>query len=331
MAVQDVRYELVTVFGGSGFIGRYVVGALAKRGYRVRVAVRRPELAGFLRPLGGVGQIQPMLANVRDEASVRRAVAGAGAVVNLVGILAEGGRQRFESVHANGAGLIARIAAEEGVARFAHVSAIGADPDAASAYARSKGLGEQAVREAMPGAAIFRPSIVFGAEDEFFNRFAAMARMSPVLPLIGGGQTRFQPAYVCDVAAAIEKAVDEGAAAGQVFELGGREIRTFRQLMQLMLMVIGRKRLLVSVPFGAADSLASVLGVLPGAPLTRDQVEQLRHDNVVSQQAIDDRRTFEGLGIEPDGMEAILPTYLQRFRRTGQFANVDMPTVQPKG
>lgn len=329
MAGQHIRDELVTVFGGSGFIGRYVVGALAKRGYRVRVAVRRPELAGYLRPLGGVGQVQPMLANVRDRASVERAVKGSVGVVNLVGILAESGKQRFDTVQAQGAALIAAASAEAGIERFAHVSAIGADPESASAYARSKAEGERAVRQSVPHAAIFRPSIVFGAEDQFFNRFAAIARMSPFLPLIGGGHTRFQPVYVTDVAEAVARAIEDGAAKGQVFELGGPEIRTFRELMSLMLAVIGRRRIFVDIPFGAADALASVLGAVPGRPLTRDQVEQLRHDNVVSEAAARDGRTLEGLGIDADGMEAILPTYLQRFRRTGQFTNVDMPSVQP--
>ncbi|ESR25896.1 complex I NDUFA9 subunit family protein [Lutibaculum baratangense] len=330
MAGRNMRYELVTVFGGSGFIGRYVVRALAVRGYRVRVAVRRPELAGFMKPYGSVGQIQAIQTNLRFEDSVRRAVQGSDAVVNLVGILAEGGRQSFSKVHAEGAGLIARAAAEEGITRLTAVSAIGADEQSESHYARTKAAGEAAIRDAVPGAVILRPSIMFGQEDQFFNRFAAMARMSPFLPLIGGGQTRFQPVFVGDVGEAVARAVDGKATPGCTYELGGPEIRTFRQLMELMLHVIGRKRVLLNVPFGAADRLAGVLGALPGRLLTTDQVIQLRHDNVVSQAAIEEGRTIEALGIDPVGMEAILPTYLQRFRRAGQFTNnVDTPRLQP--
>ena len=324
-----IRYELVTVFGGSGFVGRYVVRALANRGYRVRVAVRRPATAGFLRTYGGVGQIQPVFANVRDEASVSRAVAGADAVVNLVGILAESGRQKFSAVHSGGAALIARQAAAAGIDRLVHISAIGADAESASAYAQSKAEGETAVLEAVPDAVVLRPSIVFGPEDEFFNRFAGMARLSPALPMIGGGKTRFQPIFVGDVGEAVARAIDGDARKGTVYELGGPEIRTFRQCMELMLSVIGRKRLLVTLPFGAADAMGAVFQMLPGAPLTQDQVAQLRNDNVVSDAAMADGRTLEGLGIDPAGLEAILPTYLQRFRRAGEFTKVNVPPVQP--
>lgn len=319
---RPVNDSLVTVFGGSGFIGRHVVRALAMRGYRVRVAVRRPELAGFLQPLGFVGQIQVSQANVRYPESVARAVDGAEAVVNLVGVLAESGRQSFDAVHVFGARAIAQATAAEGVP-LVHLSAIGASAASPSAYARSKAEGEAAVRAAVPDAVILRPSVVFGPEDEFFNRFAAMARLSPVLPLIGGGATRFEPVFVGDVAAAVLQAVDGKVKAGTIYELGGPEERTFRELMELMLREICAKRLLVDLPFGFADFIARLTQWVPGAPLTRDQVALLRANNVVSDAARAEGRTLAGLGITPASLGAVLPTYLWRFRKAGQFTRVE--------
>ena len=309
---------LVTVFGGSGFLGRHLVRALVRAGYRVRPAVRRPDLAGHLQPLGRVGQIHAVQANLRYPASVEAAVRGADVVINLVGILFERGKQRFEAVQAEGAACVAQAAAAEG-ARMIHVSALGADPDSPALYARTKAAGEQAVLAAAPDATIFRPSIVFGPEDDFFNRFAAMARMSPVLPLVGGGETKFQPVFVGDVAQAIAKAVGGAAKGGTVYELGGPEVRSFKELMVYVLSVTERRRLLVPLPFGLAKLQAFFLQFMPTPLLTPDQVELLRADNVVSGAAIDERRTLAGLGIEPAAMEAIVPSYLWRFRKTGQF------------
>ncbi|GLK83460.1 complex I NDUFA9 subunit family protein [Ancylobacter defluvii] len=313
--------RLVTVYGGSGFIGRHVVRSLARMGWRVRVAVRRPDLAGHLQPLGAVGQINPVQANLRYPASVLRAAEGAEAVINLVGVLHEGGRQSFEAVHHFGAKQVALAAREVG-ARLIHVSAIGADPQSGSSYARTKAAGETAAREAVPEAVVFRPSIVFGPEDNFFNRFAAMSRLAPALPLIGGGTTRFQPVFVGDVAAAVAKAVDEIARPGTVYELGGPEILTFKQLMEIMLKEIDRKRLLVPLPFGIAALQARLLELLPNPLLTRDQVKLLAHDNVVSAQAIAEGRTLEGLGIHPTALGAVLPGYLWRYRKAGQFTRI---------
>ncbi len=309
----------VTVFGGSGFVGRHVVSALARRGYRVRAAVRRPDLAGHLRPLGELGQIHAVQANVRIDWSVERAVDGAHAVVNLVGILGESGKQRFDAVHVEGARAIAKAARKAG-ARLVHMSAIGADRQSASNYARSKGEGEAAVRRAAGQAVIVRPSIVFGPLDDFFNRFAAMAQLSPVLPLIGGGHTRFQPVYVGDVAEAIAGAVDGRLAHGRSYELGGPEIVTFRQCMELMLAEIGRSRALVSIPWPIARLVARLTGWLPGAPITLDQVIMLGQDNIVSAGAIRQKRTLEGIGVTPRTMASVLPSYLVRFRPHGQFS-----------
>lgn len=309
---------LVTVFGGSGFLGRHVVRALAKRGYRVRVAVRNPNLAGHLQPLGNVGQIQAVQANLRVRWSIDRAVQGADHVVNLVGILFESGRQSFDAVQDFGARAVAEAARAEG-ATLTHVSAIGSDKESPADYARTKARGEQAVLETMPDAVIFRPSIMFGPEDGFFNRFAAMARLSPALPLIGGGHTKFQPAYVADVAEAIARSVEGKVEGGRIYELGGPETMTFKQCMEKMLEVIERKRMLVSVPWGMARLQGSLLGLLPNPLLTRDQVEMLRTDNVVSQAAEQEGRTFEALGIKPQAMDAILPSYLWQYRPAGQF------------
>lgn len=310
--------KLVVIFGGSGFVGRHVVRALAKRGYRIRVACRRPDLAGHLQPLGNVGQIQPVQANLRVRWSVDQAVIGADHVINLVGILHESGRQKFRTVHEFGARAVAEAARSVG-AGLTHVSAIGADVNSQSAYARTKALGEKAVLETIKDAVILRPSINFGPEDGFFNRFAAMARYSPALPLIGGGTTQFQPVYVGDVAEAVARSVDGAVEGGRVYELGGPNVLTFKECMQELLTVIDRKRLLVPVPWWIAEIQASILGMLPGRLLTSDQVTQLRSNNVVSEEAVKSGRTLTGLGIQPQSLGTILPSYLWRFRAAGQF------------
>jgi len=309
---------LVTVYGGSGFLGRHVVRALAKRGYRIRVAVRRPELAGHLQPLGRVGQIHAVQANLRYAASVEAAARDADVLINLVGILYERGRQSFDSVITYGAEQVA-LAANAYNARMIQISALGADENSTSHYARAKAAGEQAVLAAVPGAVIMRPSLLFGPEDDFFNRFAAMARILPALPLVGGGLTRFQPVFVGDVAAAIADTVDGKAKAGTTYELGGPEVRTFKELMEFVLATIERRRLLVPQPFALASLKAQFLQFLPKPPLTPDQVEMLKTDNVVSEAANREKRTLETFGIEPTAMEAIVPSYLWRFRKTGQF------------
>jgi NADH dehydrogenase len=318
MSVQGNFDRLITVYGGSGFLGRHVVRALAKRHYRIRVAVRRPELAGHLQPLGRVGQIHAVQANLRNVASVEAAARDADAVVNLVGILAESGRQRFDAIHRDGAAAVARAAAAQD-APLVHVSAIGASSTSTSRYARSKAAAEKRIHETLPGAVIMRPSILFGPEDSFFNRFAAMARLSPALPLIGGGHTLFQPVFAGDVASAIAKAVAGEATPGTIYELGGPDQASFRELMQFILTTIDRKRMLVPLPFPLARLKAMFLQFLPGKLLTPDQVESLRTDNVVSPQAVGEERTLQGLGIIPDSYEAIVPSYLWRFRKAGQF------------
>ncbi len=325
---------LVTVFGGSGFIGRQVVKRLAAKGVRVRVAVRRPEAALFLKPMGDVGQITPQQANLRDEASVRAAVDGADGVVNLVGILYERGRQRFDAVHVAGAAAVARAAAEAGAGRLVHLSALGASARSPSAYARSKAAGEEAVRSAFPDAVILRPSVVFGPHDDFFNRFAAMARLPVPLPvfgcplprwregrldLYGDGGTKFQPVYVDDVARAVVAGLEDPATAGNTYELGGPIVYSFLELMRLVLRETRRRRPLVPVPFWWASMLAAVLELLPIPPLTRDQVALLKSDNVVS-------GTLPGLrdlGIVPTSAEVVLPTYLDVYRRGGRYAQVE--------
>jgi uncharacterized protein YbjT (DUF2867 family) len=312
--------KLVTVFGGSGFIGRHLVRALCQRGYRIRVAVRRPELAFHLQPLGRVGQIHAVQANLRYPASIQAAVRGADVVVNLVGILFERGKQRFEAVQVDGSGLVAEAAVQCG-ARIIHVSGLGADLASPSANARTKALGEQAVWAAAPMAIVFRPSGVFGPEDDIFNRLASLARFSPVLPLIGGGATRFQPVFVGDVAEAIAKAVDGKAKEGLIYELGGPDVCTFKELMQFLLATIERRRLLVPVPVPVAEFQAWFLQFLPNPPLTPDQVRLFSADNVVSGQAQDEGRTLQAFGIEPRAMAAIVPSYLWRFRKSGQFRN----------
>jgi uncharacterized protein YbjT (DUF2867 family) len=318
MTARSPYDTLVTVYGGSGFLGRHVVRALAKRHYRIRVAVRRPELAGYLQPLGRVGQIHAVQANLRNAPSVEAAAHDAQVVINLVGILFERGRQRFDAVHAYGAEQVALAANAHG-AHMVQVSAIGADENSASAYARSKAKAEQLVLAAQPSAVIMRPSIMFGPEDDFFNRFASLACLSPALPLIGGGLTRFQPAFVGDVATAIADAVDGNVRPGTIYELGGPNVRTFKELMQFVLTTIERKRLLIPIPFFVARMQAMFLQYLPKPLLAPDQVELLRTDNIVSESATAERRTLQGLGIEPEPIEAIVPSYLWRFRKTGQF------------
>ena len=312
--------NLVTVFGGSGFIGAQAVRQLAKAGWRIRVAVRNPAAAYAMRLHGDVGQIDIVQANIRNEPSVRRALADATAAVNLVAVMNESGRQGFQALHVMGARNVAAAAKAEGVARMVQVSALGADPASPSKYARSKAQGEAAVREVCPDAVIVRPSIVFGPEDNFFNRFAAMAQLSPALPLIGGGHTRFQPVFVGDVGKALAKAVASDEAAGQTYELGGPAIFSFRQLMELMLAEIGKRRILLPLPWpvagmiGAAGDLARML-ITP--PITSDQVRLLKADNVVS-------GAYPGLaelGITPTTLEAVLPSYLYRYRRGGQYAD----------
>jgi NADH dehydrogenase len=311
---------LVTVFGGSGFLGRYAVRALAKDGWRVRVALRRPHLVPELRVMGDVGQIELFQANVRYKDSVEDAVSGADAVVNLVGVLFEAGKQTFKAMQADAASDIAGAAAAQGIARMVHVSAIGADAASKSAYARTKALGEAAVRTHLPAATVLRPSIVFGEEDQFFNRFAAMAGVSPLLPLIGGGKALFQPVYVGDIGAAITLALGWPEAAGRTYELGGPGVYTFKALMQIMLKEIGARRVLLPVPGPAARLLALVgdgvarFGLAP--PLTSDQLKLLGVDNVVSKGALG----LQDLQVSATALEAVLPTYLWKYRRGGQFA-----------
>lgn len=311
--------DLVTVFGGSGFIGTQIVRALARRGARVRVAVRQPHLAHEMRLMGDVGQVEVVQANVRDAASVARAVEGADAVINLVGLLYETGRQTFEAVHVDAARTLAQAAAAAG-ARFVQMSALGADPASTARYARTKADGEAAVREVLPSAVILRPSIVFGPGDDFFNKFGEMAVVSPFLPLIGGGQTRFQPVYVGDVARAAASVALDPQHAGRTFELGGPGVFTFREILDLIQKETGRQRLYAPLPFplaGLVGTLCSPLALTPvPPPLTADQVELLKTDNVVSGQA----PGLSDLGITPETVEAVLPTYLYRFRKGGQFA-----------
>lgn len=306
---------LATVFGGSGFLGRHVVARLAQEGWQVRVAVRRPDEALFLKPAGVIGQITPVAANIRDQASVDAAVAGADAVINLVGILHEGGRQRFKSVQAEGPGRAAGAARRAGATRFVQVSAIGADANSSSAYARTKAQGEQAVLSAFPTATILRPSIIIGPEDSFFNRFAQMTMLAPALPLIGGGRTRFQPVYVGDVAAAVVNALSKPEAQGKTYELGGPRIYTFKQLMEILLKEIGRKRLLLPLPFPVAGLMGAAMQCLPSPQLTLDQVRLLKRDNVVASGAAG----LDQLGVQATALESVLPTYLDKYRKRGYY------------
>lgn len=312
--------KLVTIYGGSGFVGRYIARRLAHRGWRIRVAVRRPNEAMHVRTYGVVGQVEPVLCNIRDDDSVRAVMNGADAVVNCVGTFARRGRNNFHAVQHQGAERIARIAVEQDVAQLVHISAIGADPDAESIYARTKALGEESVLAHFPKAVILRPSVIFGHEDAFFNRFAAMTRLGPILPVVGA-ETRFQAVYVDDVAAAAAMGV-EGTAAPGIYELGGPDVNTFRELMQQMLGVIRRRRLIVNIPFWMASVMGwmfemvekASFGLVP-PQITRDQVTSLRVDNVVS----DEAKTFADLGIDPVASEAVLPDYLWRFRPGGQY------------
>lgn len=319
MAIALNSSASVTVFGGSGFLGRYVVQALARQGCRVRVACRRPDLAGHLQPLGGVGQIMAVQANLRNEASVRRAVEGMDAVVNLTGILAQSGKQSFKSVHAQGAGLVAQAARDAGARALVHVSALGASRRSNSGYARTKAEGEDAVRKAFPGAVILRPSIIFGPGDDFFNRFAAMAQISPVLPLIGGGRTRFQPVYAGDVAQAVLAGLNGRAKPGETYELGGPKVYSFRELLKLTMKYCDRQRWLFPIPFALAKLQGLILQMLPGKILTVDQVRLLRQDNVVSSEAVTEARTLDALGIELHAVEQIVPGYLVCFHPKGEF------------
>lgn len=312
--------KLVTIFGGSGFVGRYIARRMAKEGWRVRVAVRRPNEAIFVRPYGVVGQVEPVFCNIRDDESVRRVMLGADAVVNCVGTFDKGGKNNFDAVQHEGAERIARLATDEGVTHLVHISAIGADHEGDSLYAKSKGLGEEGVLAHFPQAVILRPSVIFGPEDQFFNRFAGMTRFGPILPVVGG-ETRFQPVYVDDVAqAAVKGAL--GTAQPGVYELGGPDVMTFSELMKMMLTVIRRRRMVMNIPFFAAAIIGSVsdlvqslsLGLIP-AQITADQVRTLRHDNVVT----GDTKGFADLDIAPSAASAVLPDYLWRFRPSGQY------------
>jgi uncharacterized protein YbjT (DUF2867 family) len=308
-----MRNRRTAILGGSGFIGRYVVKRLAARGEVIAVGCRNAEAAKFLKPMGDVGQIVPLNVGIGDEALLPAFLAGNDWLINCVGILRERGAQTFELVHHTGPARLARFAREAGVERFVHISAIGADMRSSSAYARTKAAGEQAVRDAFPTVTILRPSVVFGPEDQFFNRFAAMATISPVLPLIGGGETRFQPVYVGDVADAVVACLEDPATAGRIYELGGPRIYTFRQVLELVLSEVRRKRRFVDLPFGLAAFQARLMSILPSPPLTPDQVELLKGDNIVSSGAM----TLASLGLTPTPVEAVLPTYLDRFRRRG--------------
>ena len=316
--------KLVTIFGGSGFVGRYVAQRMAKQGWRVRVAVRRPNEALFVRQSGAVGQVVPVLCNIRDDASVIKVIIGANAVVNCVGILSESGKNTFKNVQALGAERVAKISSENGVANFVQISAIGSNEASLSNYARTKALGEASVLKYFPDATILRPSIIFGPEDQFFNRFAQMATLSPFLPLVGA-HTKFQPVHVGDVAFAVEKALSDRSVSG-IYELGGPNIETFSELMSRMLSVIQRRRLMLKVPFFVAGLMGQSLdllkaitfGLFPNNILTQDQVKNLQIDNIVSTDAND----LSDLEIRPTAMETVLPEYLWRYRVSGQYASI---------
>ena len=310
-----MRNQRSAVLGGSGFIGRYIVKRLAARGDVVPVGCRNAEEAKFLKPMGDVGQVEPLNIMIDDEERLPAFLTGSRAAVNCVGILRESGSQTFERVHHIGPALLARITRDAGAERFIHISAIGADARSSSTYARTKAAGETAVRDAFPTATILRPSVVFGPEDQFFNRFATMAMFMPALPLIGGGETRFQPVYVGDVADAVIRCLEDPATAGRTYELGGPKIYTLRELFELLLHEIRRRRWFVNLPFELAALQAKFMSILPNPPLTPDQVELLKRDNVVSPGAL----TLSSLGIAPTAVEAILPTYLDRYRQGGWY------------
>ncbi|MCZ4271902.1 complex I NDUFA9 subunit family protein [Maritalea porphyrae] len=323
--MSDNAGKLITIFGGSGFVGRQLVQELAKQGHRIRVAVRRPDLAGDVKPLGGVGQIVPIQANVRYPESVIRAVRGADIVINLTGILFEGGKQRFDAVQHLGAKNVAEAAKVAGVETLVHMSAIGANKESESDYARSKALGEEAVLKEFPNAIIIRPSIIFGLDDGFFNLFGAIARLSPILPLVGGA-TKMQPIYVGDVAEAFAVAANGGVKGGKIYEIGGPQVETMRQLLDRLLAETGRNNLLLPIPTPFAKFVGSVLQILPNPWLTADQVTLLQNDNVVSDEAKKQKRTLSAFGVEATTMAAILPTYLWRFCKNGQYEE-NMPST----
>jgi uncharacterized protein YbjT (DUF2867 family) len=320
--------RLATVFGGSGFLGRYIVRALVHQGWRIRVAVRRPDLAAFLQPIGGVGQIQPVQANLRFPDSIAAALEGASTVVNATGVTVESGAQTYTAVHVEGALALARAAAATRVSSYVHISGIGADPNSASSYIASKGLGERATRDTFPDAIVMRPSVVFGPEDDFFNRFAALACYFPALPLLGGGETRLQPVYVRDVGQAVAAALSGLAKPGTVYELGGPRMMTLREAAELTLGAIDRRRLLIGLPPGPSRWIAAstqfgskaTFGLFPKLlTTTRDQLDLLASDNVVSAEAEAEGRVLSALNVLPQAAEAIIPSYLARFRRTGQY------------
>ncbi len=325
--MKQANRQLITIIGGSGFVGRHLVQKLASQGYRIRIGVRRPDLAGHLQPMGSVGQIMPVQANVRFPASLDSACQNADVVINLTGVLTGKGTQSFEAVHEFGAEAIAKAAARAGAKKFIHMSAIGADENADSTYGSSKAAGEKLVKSAFPSATIIRPSIIFGQEDGFFNKFAEMARFSMVLPLIGGGETKFQPVFVGDVADAISTIVNNEKFAGTTFELGGPQVFSFKELLQFILETVERKRLLLPIPWFVAKIMGSVLGFLPYSLLTRDQVVMLETDNVVSDQAQKEGRTLEGLGIKPETIAAQVPSYLYRYKKFGQFTETGNSSI----
>jgi len=316
--------KLVTIFGGSGFLGRHIVRVLAKRGYRIRVAVRRPDLAGHLQPLGNVGQIAFVQANLRYRNSVDAAVRGSDHVINCVGVLHEVGRNGFDAVQDFGARAVAEACRNAGV-KLTHISAIGADIDSPSAYARTKAKAEKAILSLLPDAVIYRPSVMFGPEDGFYNKFADMARIAPALPLVGGGHTKFQPVYVDDVAEAVARSVDGKVEGGKIYELGGAEVKSFRAIIEDILRITCREKTLVPLPFFVASIMGSINSLIPFVTpmITADQVTLLKTDNVVSEVAKKEGRTLEGLGIKPTLADAILPSYLVRYRPEGQFTQPD--------
>lgn len=316
--------KLVTIFGGSGFLGRHIVRVLAKRGYRIRVAVRRPDLAFHLQPLGNMGQIVSVQANLRYRKSIDAAVQGSDHVINCVGVLHEVGRNKFDAVQDFGARAVAEACRNAGV-KLTHISAIGADADSKSAYARTKAKAEKAVLSLLPDAVVYRPSVMFGPEDGFYNKFADMARIAPALPLVGGGNTKFQPVFVDDVAEAVARAVEGRVEGGKIYELGGAEVKSFKEIIEDILRITCREKTLVPLPFFAASIIGGIASLIPfiTPPITADQVTLLKSDNVVSEAAKKEGRTLEGLGIKPTLADAILPSYLIRYRPEGQFTQPD--------